>query len=81
MGEKDENVFHRYADMVTMQLCEDAETDKEFKWQVMEEVRRNKALRSARWFQEINSQVNHLIYKGYDVDEAIGVAVQRTIYA
>ncbi len=77
MGEREGSLLNEYADMVTMQLCEDAENDKEFKLQVVEEIRRNKAVRSARWFQEINSQVNHLIYKGYDVDEAINAAVHK----
>ncbi len=77
MGEGDEKRLNTYADMLTMQLCEDAENEKEFKLQVVEEVRRNKALRSARWFQEINSQVNHLVNKGYDIDEAINVAVRK----
>ncbi len=77
IGNKDERVLLKYAQLQLMQLFEDAEDEKEFRGFIAEEIRRNKAVRSTRWFKELNTIVNRLIDKGYDFDEAIAAAVQK----
>ncbi len=69
--------LHEYAEMLTAQLCEDSNNDKEFRDQIKEEIRRNKAAGSAYWFKEIDMIVDLLTDKGYEIDEAIHLAVRE----
>ncbi len=71
----DLKIVSGYTNEMIHEMVDDSGDASGFITETILKLRQYKALRETEWFMKINSDVNHLLFKNYDLDEAIKAVI------